>query len=124
MGEYVSFTNQEPENPTPEKTYLEGLKGISAQLEEVYQSLVMGDTLKKPEFADAAELVEDFRDNVKHIDGSSLKVSEAVRDLRIIAKEQHWNGDTWDWDVIRTEAAKMQYRVRSRKTDEEFKKTE
>lgn len=121
MREGMSF-GQSDDNSASKKEYLQGLGGISAELEEVFQNSLMGETLQRPEFADAAALVSDFRDIVKHADGSPLTISEAVRDLRIIAKEHGWNGDIWDWDVIRKEATKMNYEVRPQKMREDMER--
>lgn len=119
MSEKI-FLGQKGEDSGPRETHPEGLGGISAQLEKVYNSLVMGDALKRPEYADAAELVSDFIDIVRNGDGSPLDVPEAVRALRIIAKEQGWTGDTWSWDVIRREAAGMNYQVRPPRTRDDL----
>lgn len=119
MRENISF-DQNNESTAPKKEYLQGLGGISAQLEEVFHGMVVGDALQRPEFADAAQLVADLRDIVKHDDGGSLDVPEAVNVLRIIAKGQEWNKNEWDWDIIRSEAAKMNYQVREKKTSKDI----
>ncbi|MDP3770552.1 MAG: hypothetical protein U1A25_02705 [Candidatus Sungbacteria bacterium] len=99
-------------------TVIEGqeLGGISAALEKIYNQESMIEVLKKPEFGEVRELVEDFQEIVHHEDGSKMPVSEAVKVLRIIAKKQTWNEDFWSWDVIRTEAEKMGYIVRDSQT--------
>lgn len=92
------------------------LGGVSAALEKIYSQTSMLETLKQPEFGEVRELVEDFQEIVQHKDGSKIPVSEAVSVLRIIAKVEKWNEDFWNWDVIRTEAEKMGYEVRAKKT--------
>ena len=74
----------------------------------------MGVALEETHFA--KELVSDFQEIVNHTDGSPLDTREAVQILRIIVKEQRWNDDTWSWDTVRTEAAKLGYTVRPPKT--------
>jgi hypothetical protein len=89
----------------------QNLGGIAAELEIIYNQPDRLTALRSVEFLHARELVDDFRDYVTHKDGTALDIPEAIQILRIIAKEQEWNEDYVNWDILRSEAKKMGYTV-------------
>ncbi len=92
----------------------EGLSGISASLEKVYGALNAVEALRLPEFRELQELVEDFQGKARKENGTPPDTFETIQALRIIAKEQGWNENHWNWDVICKEAERMGYEMKGR----------
>ncbi|MBI3421185.1 MAG: hypothetical protein HY006_03915 [Candidatus Sungbacteria bacterium] len=96
------------------------LGGVSAMLERLYNQTSPSKLLNTPDFSAMKELVEDFQARVRDAEGRPIDMLRAIQDLRIIAKEQGWNEDYWNWDVIRKEAREMGYQVAAPKTSEDM----
>ena len=111
---------EENKESTPMDKWInaEGLKGISADLERLYSAPNREEMLRTLPFQEIRETVDDYRNIVKNSDGTPLSEIDAIRDLRIIAKEHRWE-DAINWDTVREEARKMGYQVTDPKTSKD-----